>query len=158
MVRPAKRKYWRDQVEEASNLPGIYKITKWPTLQPKFHSPPLVHPETGEVANTPAQKSEVLHSAMLSRHLDAEDIYPDSPAVPRRAISWPASSMSEVYRATCQTASTAPGADQIPAKVICQAWPIIGSRILRLFQACFERGLHPRVFNHANRGLHESKP
>lgn len=150
MVRQAKKNYWKAQIEEASTLPDIYRITRWPKMQPRFHSPPLEHPVTGEMANTPAQKAEALHSALLSRHLDTADISPDSPAVPRREIHWPAFNMQEVYRATCQTASTAPGADEIPAKAIRQAWPIIGRRVQGLFQACVDRGLHPRVFKHAN--------
>lgn len=91
-----------------------------------------VHPGTGEVSNSPAQKPEALHLALLWRRQNKQDIHTDSPAIHTKGCN------------------LLVNLERMPAKVICQTWLIIGPRIQSLRQICLERGLHPRVSKHAN--------
>lgn len=101
------------------------------------------------MASTPEEKMITLHRSLLSRELEMADVPIDSPAVPRRSIHWPPFGMEEVFRATCQVASTTPGSDEIPATALRMAWPILGPRIVTLFQNCYNKGVHPSVFKQA---------
>jgi hypothetical protein len=39
-VRKAKRAYWRSRVENAEDLPSLYKITRWQQHSLQYTSPP----------------------------------------------------------------------------------------------------------------------
>jgi hypothetical protein len=90
----------------------------------------------------------VLQETLLSRHLEAEDIPANTPAVPRRVIPWSSITAKEVFSIVYQVVSTSPGADKIPAAALRLAWPIIGARITLLFQRLAEEGVHPQAFKH----------
>jgi hypothetical protein len=120
---------------------------KWHKKETAPQSPPLQ--KEGGLATTPQEKAQVLQQALLSRHLEAEDIPANTPAVPRRAIPWSSITAKEVFSAVCQVSSTSPGADEIPAAALRLAWPIIGARITLLFRQLIEEGVHPQAFKHA---------
>ncbi len=147
-VRRAKRAFWRKTVESADALPKLYKITNWHRNSPQYPSPPLLEPD-GNLATSAADKQRLLHNVLLSRHEGATDIPLDSPAVPRRALEWTPLRMPEAFAATCQAQSTTPGQDELPAQVIREAWPIIGSRVFQLFNKCLQEGYHPAHFKAA---------
>lgn len=146
-VKKAKRDYWRDRVASVSTMKDASQVVKWHSHEPKFFSPPL-NSIDGKVTTT-HQKAKVLQDALLSRHLDAEDIPTDIPANPERIIAWNGFTEGEVYNATCRTQSTSPGNDEIPASILKIAWPVLKDRIIRLFQRCYDLGTHPTVFKHA---------
>lgn len=146
-VRQAKREYWRSRVDNASTMKDVFQIVRWHSRQPKFHSPPL-RSDNG-MASTVPEKAAVLHEALLSRHLDAEDIAEDTSAVPDRIMAWNAITEEEIYNATCRTHSTTPGLDELPTNVLRLAWPVLKYRVVRLFQMCYNAGVHPQVFKEA---------
>lgn len=146
-VRNAKRDYWRRAIEEADSLAEVYRITKWHKHAPNSRSPPL---QTAEgLAVSPKAKMEVLRHNLLHRHLDTEDVPWTTPTVPRRHVPWPEITDKEVFNATCRVRSSAPGADEIPVKILREAWPTIGARVCRLFRSCLRQGVHPPVFKAA---------
>jgi len=146
-TRKAKRAYWRSAVEGADDLASLYKITNWHRHSPRYLSPPLLSP-TG-MATSSVEKQELLRHTLLSRHLDAEDIPLDCPAVPERAMEWAPLNAAEVYSATCQVTTTAPGQDEITARALREAWPLLGNRIIALFDRCLQLGQHPTPFRFA---------
>lgn len=149
-VQHARRDYWRSRVEGADNLPKVYKIVNWHKATMTYQSPPLQDSE-GHAVQEPQAKARLLHSALLSRHLDAEDI-PDhlNDPSPIRTIEWHQITEREAYAATCQVTSTSPGADEITASVLRMAWPTLGQRITNLFRQCLSLGIHPRAFKQAD--------
>lgn len=146
-VRQAKQTYWQQIVQDAAKVTDVYKIVKWHKKETALQSPPLQ--KEGGLATTPQEKAQVLQEALLSRHLEAEDIPADTPAVPRRSIPWSSITAKEVFSAVCQVSSTSPGADEIPAAALRMAWPAMGARITLLFQRLTEEGVHPQAFKHA---------
>ena len=146
-VRRAKRAYWQKVVRDAGTLTDVYKITKWHKREAIFQTPPLQGPEG--LGTTPQEKSRILQLALLSRHLEEQDIPPDAPAVPVREIPWKEISDNEVFAATCRVPSTSPGADECTAAMLKVAWPVIGARITTLFRRLIQEGVHPKIFKHA---------
>lgn len=82
-TRQAKRAFWRGQVEQAADMPDVYKILRWAKSSPL--SPVMVSP-SGELATTTLDKAELLRSSLLDRQTEAEDIPFNTLAVPRREI------------------------------------------------------------------------
>lgn len=147
-IKRSKRDFWRAEVANADTPKDIFKITSWHKSEPSYQSPPLRRPD-GSLAKSPGEKTEVLHRTLLSRELDIADNPLGCPAVPQRKIAWPRFEVEEVFSATCGVSSTTPGSDEIPANIIRLAWPILGSRIVTLFQRCYDRGVHPSIFKQA---------
>lgn len=146
-VRKATRTYWRTRIEGVDSLPEAYRVTNWHKKEPTYQSPPMQGPDG--LAVTTAEKVKLLHRVLLSRHLQAEDLPIDSPAVAPRTLPWGPIHPDEAYAATCQTLSTTPGLDEITASAIKVAWPVLGPRITTLFQHCLNAGVHPTVFKAA---------
>jgi ribonuclease HI len=146
-VRKAKRAYWRSRVETVEDLPGLYKVARWHRHSPQYTSPPLTGP--AGVATSTTEKQELLRQSLLSRHLEASDVPLDCPTVPCRGMAWPDLSPNEVFQATCQAASTAPGEDEITSRALREAWPILGRRITTLYNRCLQAGAHPAPFKSA---------
>ncbi|OJD23222.1 DNA replication complex GINS protein psf3, partial [Blastomyces percursus] len=122
-IRKAKRAWNRKRIEEALSLPEINP--------------------TGQIT--------LLRDTLLARQLDAEGIPPDTPVVPGRDILWALITKTEAFSATCQTLSTSPVADGVPARFLKAAWPALGERITQLFQNCIDQEIHPQAFKEAER-------
>jgi ribonuclease HI len=122
-------------------------VTSWYRYSPQYQSPPLAGP-TGLVTSA-SEKQELLRHTLLSRHLGATDIPYDSPAVPARGMESPPLEEAEVFASTCQVTSSAPGEDEITAKALREAWPLLGKRITALFNNCLQQGHHPAPFKYA---------
>lgn len=147
-TRNAKRAFWRGQVEQAADMPDVYKILRWAKASPPFRSPVMISP-SGQPAITTLDKADLLRSSLLNRQAEAEDIPFETPTVPRRDIQWGIITAEETFNTTCRTTSTTPGVDEIPASVLRLAWPVIGSRVTSLFQECVRSGRHPQTFKKA---------
>ncbi len=141
ITRKVKRAYWRSIVEGADDLVSLYKVTNWYRGSLQYLSPPLQRPAAeGGIAVTPNEKQELLHHTLLSRHLDAADISLDYPAALERRMEWATLDAQEAYSAACQVTTTAPGQDEITARVLCEVWPLFGNRIVTLYDRCFRLG------------------
>ncbi|KAI1004368.1 hypothetical protein K3495_g3844 [Podosphaera aphanis] len=145
-VRQAKKAYWNSMIAKTKSLPEAYKVVCWHNAAWRFHSPPLRHEEGSEVILDPQKKAKLLHRALLCRHLEAEEIPPETPAVPQRNIPWQLISNGEVFKVTCQFTSTSPGEDELTTTCLRLAWPVLGDRITNLFNYCIQLGIHPHAF------------
>ncbi|KAI1001097.1 hypothetical protein K3495_g7103 [Podosphaera aphanis] len=94
------------------SLTEAYKVVRWHYAASRYQSPPLRHEESSEVIHDPQEKARLLHRALLWRHLEAEDIPPETPAVPQRNILRQLISNAEAFKATTQVTSTSPGEDE----------------------------------------------
>lgn len=147
IVQRAKRDFWRRQVDNMQDMFGMYRVVKWHKSQPRYHTPPLASPV--RFVSSPTEKTDLLHKSLLSRHIEADDIALDCPTVPQRNVVWPPFTEEEVYSVTCQASSTSPRANEVPVSITRLAWPVLSERIIRLFQACFDKGKQPAVFKEA---------
>ncbi|KAI0999197.1 hypothetical protein K3495_g8999 [Podosphaera aphanis] len=148
-LRRAKKEYWNSILDNSHFLPDVYKVVRWHNTAPRYHSLPLHFGENTRLVYDPQDEVRLLHSALLYRHLDAEDIPPETPTVPSRSISWQTISKLEVFKATSRVSSTSPGEDELTSACLCLAWPSLGDRITTLFNCCVQLGIHPRVFKRA---------
>lgn len=84
-------------MQNAAKLTDVYKIVKWHKKETALQSPLLQR--EGGLATTLQEKAQVLQEALLSRHLEAEDIPANAPAVPRRTIPWSNITAKEAFSA-----------------------------------------------------------
>lgn len=148
-IRRSKRNHWRSLVANAESPKDVFNITRWHKLEPSYQSPSLRRAD-GSLATSPEEKTDVLYHSLLTRELEFEDIPLDCPTVSRNRIVLPRFEAEEVYDAVCRVSSTTPGLDEIPASTLRKAWPILGPRIVTLFQCCYDQGIHPSAFKQAN--------
>lgn len=147
-VKKAKREMWREKVDQVSCLTEAYRVTSWHKKTPCFHTPPLNGPDG--LVFTPMAKAQLLQGALLSRHMEHEDIVMGIPTVARRSLPWPALTNQGIFRSCCVVSSSSPGLDEITAEALRQAWPVLGPRVTDLFRLCDLQGLHPNAFKKAS--------
>ncbi|RAL67586.1 hypothetical protein DID88_008339 [Monilinia fructigena] len=61
--------------------------------------------------------------------------------------------MSDLEQAILKAGNTAPGADEIPTRILQVAWSIIKDFVLLLFRKCLELGHHPECFRLATTAI-----
>lgn len=150
-VRKAKTAYWTAKLDNAKEINDVFKMTKWHQSVGNFRSPPMTDPQdpTALPAVSVEEKRALLVKELLTNSAVAGDIPFNSPATAVRAIDFPKITAQDIRKAILKAGNTAPGADEIPTRVLQLAWPYIEARILKLFQTCLEHGHHPACFRTA---------
>jgi ribonuclease HI/exonuclease III len=150
----AKLRHFREGVRLASeSRDGIWRLARWARNRAKGEYPVITIPnliKNDRTAVTPYEKALLLreHHFPPAPDVDLSDIenyeYPNPINIPQRI------SVRELHRAISKTKKdSAPGPDGIPnriVKLIARDTPEI---LLRLFQACLDRGIHPTAFKKA---------
>ncbi len=150
-VRRAKRKFWRDKLDSVTSMKDVFAMTKWHRSTGSYRSPPLKDPRSPDAppASSIPGKRDVLVSTLLQNTAEVGDISLDSPTVPQASLPFSEITATEVKNAIVLAGNTAPGADEIPTRILQIAWPIIETQVLWLFQSCLQTGHHPNCFRSA---------
>ena len=137
-TRKAKREYWRKRLDDASTSKEVFDMTKWHKSTGTYRSPPLKDPTnpTSPRDVSLKEKREVLARNLLQNTAEAGDIAVDCPTVATASLPFPLITLAEIRRSVLGAASTSPGEDELPTKVLRTAWPLIETRVEKLFQAC----------------------
>jgi hypothetical protein len=151
VVRRAKVQYWRNKLDQATKAKDVFDMSKWHKSTGSFQSPPLQDPLSPGLppATTLPEKRAVLVRNLLQRQAEAGDIPLDAPAVPATALPFPEVNTTDVERAILRAGNTAPGADEIPTRILQLAWPLIRDKVTQLFKDCLQLGYHPQSFRQA---------
>ncbi|RAL58910.1 hypothetical protein DID88_009330 [Monilinia fructigena] len=115
--------------------------------------PPLKDPINHEIANNIEEKRKVLVKNLLTNAAEVDDIPFDVPTIPGQYIPFPRIDMSDLEQAILKAGNTAPGADEIPTRILQVAWSIIKDFVLLLFRKCLELGHHPECFRLATTAI-----
>ena len=155
VIQKAKTLDFRRGIHEASQSPeGIWRLARWakdkshlPQELPQF--PALV--KEGGMADTFETKVEVLKEKFFPppQAADLGDI--NDAEYPARVDSPCGITVEEVEQAIRRChADKAPGPDKIPNRALQAALPVLSEHLTVLFQACIEKGYHPKAFKKAN--------
>jgi len=126
-------------------------MTQWHQSTGNFRSPLLIDPQSPSAppAISTEEKRALLVKELLTNSAEAGDIPFNSPVTAIRAVEFPEIIVQDVRKAVLKAGNTAPGADEIPTKVLQLAWPWIEARVLKLYQKCLAYGHHPACFRTA---------
>lgn len=123
---------------------SVYKIVKLHMAAPSYSSLPLRGPD-GETCNG-KDKAALLKSTLLDRQLDAEDLPPEVPTVPKRILDCLNITDYEIFKAVSFAKSSSPSGDKVPAKKLRACWPVIKNRVRSLFRQCIQTEIYPKIF------------
>jgi ribonuclease HI len=149
LVQKTLRNTHRQRVEEASTTQdGLWKLVKWAKNRHNISAactPPIAKPD-GTLADRPEEKAEILRQSFFPppARANLSDIegydYPP-------AIECPRITLQEIEKAIRRAApNKAPGTDGIPNGILHQLLDILSPSLVRLFNACLDRGYCPAHF------------
>lgn len=151
VVKRAKKRHFQEIIDGLDSH-NIFQAAKWPRSVRQYSTPPIRQAD-GTLAVSNLEKQATLRKELLSTvkpvandiaiNKQAPDLIQEKREAP---IEWHNCSFEEVERAILQASNTAPGIDQIPPKIIRQAWPVYCVEITELFQLCLGEGYHPFAF------------
>lgn len=140
LVRKAKREYWRNMINNASDDRALYKIINWVKSAPDLKAPPLV--DNGRVIEDNMEKAEVLRERILGR-FSADDDLADDPIETYQDwhgvtyLPWETSvSIEAVEKCVVGVSSTSPGTDRVTVRLLKVCWHIIKDTIHGLYSKC----------------------
>ena len=156
VLRKAKALHFRDGVHKASQSPqGVWKLAKWardestkPRPLPQF--PPLKDRDN-KIQSTFDGKVAVLRNAFFPPPPQAElgdiadKIYPEP-----RTMNSDLTQKEVLYAIFRPKPDKAPGIDGIPSRFLRMIASKLLSHFTHLFQACLNKGYHPKEFKKAN--------
>ncbi|APA07400.1 hypothetical protein sscle_02g021700 [Sclerotinia sclerotiorum 1980 UF-70] len=121
-------------------------MAKWHQSTGIYHTPPLADLSKQTIANTIEEKRETFANNLLTNLAEVDDIPFDTPTAPSRSITFPDIAIQDIELAILKAGNTAPGADEIPTKILQVAWLQIKEVTLSLFKGCLHLGHHPKCF------------
>ncbi|APA05858.1 hypothetical protein sscle_01g006280 [Sclerotinia sclerotiorum 1980 UF-70] len=145
-VRKAKHTFYITKVDKVEDINDVYRMTKWHQSTGIYRTPPLADLSKQTIANTIEEKRETFANNLLTNLAEIDDIPFDTPTTPSRSITFPDIAIQDIELAILKAGNTAPGADEIPTKILQVAWLQIKEVTLSLFKGCLHLGHHPKCF------------
>ncbi|RAL58046.1 hypothetical protein DID88_009541 [Monilinia fructigena] len=152
-IRKAKQSFYIAKVDKVEKINDVFRMAKWHQTTGVYRTPPLKDPINHEIANNIEEKRKVLVKNLLTNAAEVDDIPFDVPTIPGQYIPFPRIVMSDLEQAILKAGNTAPGADEIPTRILQIAWSIIKDFVLLLFRKCLELGHHPECFRLATTAI-----
>lgn len=150
-VRDAKRRYWRERIDNTKTDKELYQIISWHTLSPAIKPPPLI--VEGRIIEDSLEKAQALRKELLERCSEEDDLEGDpfeAPVPPCQQLPWQDElTPAETAAHTIHVTSTSPGDDGITVRLLRACWEPIREPVRQLFQAGLQLGHHPRPFRTA---------
>ncbi|APA10088.1 hypothetical protein sscle_05g048580 [Sclerotinia sclerotiorum 1980 UF-70] len=145
-VRKAKHTFYITKVDKVEDINDVYRMAKWHQSTGIYRTPPLADLSKQTIANTIEEKRETFANNLLTNLAEVDDIPFDTPTAPSRSITFPDIAIQDIELAILKAGNTAPGADEIPTKILQVAWLQIKEVTLSLFKGCLHLGHHPKCF------------